>query len=127
MCDVTGAAVLDVPIDQSAPALARRFLRDSLCKVHAPLRLEDAELLVSELVTNGLKFGAPPIMLRVECEGDNGLRVHVRDASLAVPTPRSPEITEEGGRGLLLVDYISNDWGVSPLSDGKEVWFRLRD
>jgi hypothetical protein len=119
--------VLDVPIDAGAPGLARAFLRESICKVHAPLRLEDAELLVTELVTNGLKFGAPPIVLRVECEAEEGLRVHVRDASTAVPTPRNPDVHEEGGRGLLLVDYISNDWGVSPLSDGKEVWFRLRD
>jgi len=125
VCTVTQIAQLDLPLDMAAPAMAREFLRERHCAQHHSSVLPDAELLVSELVTNGLRHGAPPIQLRVECEGDGRLRVSVRDRSPRLPQVGVPQLTDEGGRGMQLVDYISEEWGAVPSQDGKEVWFRL--
>jgi anti-sigma regulatory factor (Ser/Thr protein kinase) len=84
-------------------------------------------LLVSEVVTNSVVHGGPPIIVAVDCETTTGLRVRVRDGSQDLPMPREADVWEEGGRGLGLVARLSDDWGVDPEpGDGKQVWFVLR-
>lgn len=86
------------------------------------------QLLVSELAANALLHGVPPISVRVECDGSEGLRVSVTDGNPpkpAVPREAGPEAGS--GRGIRRVDVISNRWGVHPRpGEGKEVWFQLR-
>ncbi len=125
MCDVTPNAEVLLPLDPAAASMARAFLRTSMCLVHHGERLDDAELLVTELVTNGVRHAAPPIVLRVECEGPTTLRALVRDGSPNLPQPRDAEPTALSGRGLTLVDYISSAWGVQTTENGKGIWFRL--
>lgn len=90
--------------------------------------LDDALLLISELVTNAVLHGGPPILLGIECDGDV-LRVRVRDGSPVVPSPRQAGPDAEGGRGMTLVELLTNTWGVTPVADehgaGKQVWFEL--
>jgi anti-sigma regulatory factor (Ser/Thr protein kinase) len=127
MCLSTARAECELPLEDSSPARARQFLRGATCAEHAGHVLEDAVLLVSEVVTNSVVHGGPPIIVAVDCESTTGLRVRVRDGNSALPKPRVAELWEEGGRGLSLLERLSADWGVDPEpGDGKEVWFVLR-
>lgn len=108
-----------------ASALARAFTRDSVCVEHHAAVLGEAQLLVSELVTNCVRYASSPIVLEISCDGSAGLQVRVRDSS-----PVAPQLTRvgpqaESGRGLALVDHISTDWGVQPTDAGKAIWFTL--
>lgn len=125
VCDVTPAAELNVPLDATAPSIARAFLRQTYCDAHHARVLDEAELLVSELITNGVKHGAPPITLRVTCDGTSGLRVAVRDGSPRPPQARDAGPEDDSGRGIALVDMLSTSWGVETSERGKTTWFTL--
>lgn len=125
MCQVTPRAERELPVSPEAPRLARDFLRSSTCVAHSSHVLEDAVLLVSELVTNSVKHGGPPVVVAIDCDGD-ALQVRVRDGSRHLPTPRTAAWDAESGRGLELVQSLSDAWGVEPDPDGKHVWFKVR-
>lgn len=125
MCQDTPRAELRLPLTHEAPSIARDFLRTTSCTTHHSGVLEDAVLLVSELVTNSVRHGGPPVVVAVDCDGD-GLQVRVRDGGSTMPEPRDATQSDETGRGLALVRTISADWGVDPEPDGKHVWFVLR-
>ncbi len=128
MCDATPRAELLLPADSISPTAAREWARLTGCQEHAVPLLNEALLLISELVTNAVLHGGPPILLAIECDGDL-LRVRVRDGSPAVPVPRVAGPDAEGGRGMTLVDLLTDTWGVVPVADehgiGKQVWFEL--
>jgi anti-sigma regulatory factor (Ser/Thr protein kinase) len=127
MCAVTPPAQIRLPNSVQAPATARAFLRGAACLTHHAQVLDEAELLVSELATNAVLHGAPPITVRVECDGSDGLRVSVTDGDPGPPQPQEAGLEDGSGRGIRLVDVISDRWGVHPRpGDGKEVWFQLR-
>ena len=127
MCSSTARGEYELPRDERSPALAREFLRRATCPEHAGHVLEDAVLLVSEVVTNSVVHGGPPIVVAVDCDSTTGLKVRVRDGSRELPMPRDADVLAEGGRGLGLVERLSDDWGVDPEpGDGKQVWFVLR-
>lgn len=115
-----------LPADVTAPRAARDFLADACCGSHRAEVVQEAQLLVSELVTNAVRYGAPPIELQVRCAGEDRLQVRVRDSERRAPRPRSPDPDAEGGRGLLLVDLVSDAWGHEYDEDGKAVWFTLK-
>jgi anti-sigma regulatory factor (Ser/Thr protein kinase) len=125
MCQDTPRAQRRLSPGREAPTQAREFLRAASCVSHHAEVLEDAVLLVSELVTNSVIHGGPPVIVAVDCDGD-ALQVRVRDGSPALPARRTAEQEAEGGRGLALVETLSSDWGVDPRPDGKNVWFVLR-
>ena len=129
MCEATARAEVLLPMQRTAPAQAREFARRSGCTDHALEVLDDALLLISELVTNSVLHGGPPIVLAIDCDG-GGLHVRVRDGAPAAPVPRVAGADAENGRGMSLVELISDTWGVAPVADqhglGKEVWFELR-
>lgn len=89
---------------------------------------DSAILLVSELVTNAIVHGAPPVELRV-CIPDDHLHVEVHDADreAAVHLPRAASLPHErmGGRGLRLVDSLSSRWGLDEDERGKWIWFEI--
>ncbi len=127
MCSVTPPAELTLPVDDRAPGMARKFLREMSCRTHHARVMDEAELLVSELVTNAVVHGAPPVTVSVECDGTEGLRVAVTDGSSRSPVPRVADPDDESGRGIYLVDVISERWGVAPGGgEGKAVWFTLK-
>jgi anti-sigma regulatory factor (Ser/Thr protein kinase) len=85
-----------------------------------------AELLVSELATNAIRYGSgDDFGLRVRVSGAV-LRVAVHDRNPVVPQPRHSAPAEEGGRGMQLVEALASDWGTDAGADGKTVWFDLR-
>ncbi|MFJ6718679.1 SpoIIE family protein phosphatase [Streptomyces sp. NPDC091259] len=78
------------------------------------------ELLVSELVTNAIRYGAPPIRLRLI--RDRTLICEVTDASSTSPHIRRALVTDEGGRGLFMVAQLAQLWGTRYHSRGKTIW-----
>ena len=126
MCQSTPRAESELPISREAPALAREFLRAASCTEHHNEVLEDAVLLVSELVTNSILHGGPPVVVAIDCDVES-LRVRVRDGSSELPAPREAKRVDVGGRGLAIVANLSDDWGVEKHGDdSKHVWFVLR-
>ncbi|MFJ8720461.1 ATP-binding protein [Streptomyces sp. NPDC093269] len=88
---------------------------------------DDEELLLSEIVTNGLVHGDSDVYVYVRKYPER-LRVEVRDSdphpAAAVTVPRE-EDQAEGGRGLVIVSALASAWGNSPSGRGKTVWFEL--
>jgi len=115
-----------LPMDPTAAKTARDFLSRMCCGRHERDTVDEAQLLVSELVGNAVRHGAPPIEVEVRCAGAESLLIRVRDAAGGEPTPRVADLDDEGGRGLALVDLLSDAWGIEPEEPGKAVWFRLR-
>jgi serine phosphatase RsbU (regulator of sigma subunit)/anti-sigma regulatory factor (Ser/Thr protein kinase) len=102
---------------------ARHFATQALRGVPEHL-VADAELVVSELVTNATLHGWPPIALSIT-RGGPGVRIEVEDCGHhlpMVPAQRSDAMT---GRGLSLVSALSTRWGVEPAPRGKMVWAEL--
>lgn len=113
--------------DAQAAGDARRFLAEVLCSVHATRVLDEAQLLVSELVGNAVRHGLPPIEVDVRCDGGELLEIRVRDSLEGRPRLKHVDLDAEGGRGIALVDLLSEQWGTEfdPEAGGKVVWFRL--
>jgi len=115
---------VDIPRDLRAPAAARRAV-DSLSGRVADDLLADVRLLVSELITNSVKYGGKEVVtLNIEVESRHRLRVQVIDHGAGfVPVARSRPITQAGGWGLHLVQRLSSRWGVH---EGRtHVWFEI--
>lgn len=105
---------------------ARRHARVQLQDVLDEDRLQDALLIVSELVTNAVLHGFPPGQLSLEVGADQ-IRVAVEDSSEALPVLRAHDDDAHRGRGIALVDALADRWGVDTNSAGqKQVWFELR-
>jgi anti-sigma regulatory factor (Ser/Thr protein kinase) len=111
--------------DPDAPRRARAFIRDVIVQWHLGAALADAELLVSEVVTNAVMHGGCD-RTEVIATVDGGLTVAVSDA---VSTPELSAGEQQpgnvGGWGLYLVDAIAQAWGVWATDSGKMVWFRI--
>ncbi|MFG2127116.1 SpoIIE family protein phosphatase [Streptomyces sp. NPDC048751] len=78
------------------------------------------ELVVSELVTNAIRYGRPPIELRLIL--DRNLICEVTDASGTSPHLRRARVFDEGGRGLMLVAQLTRSWGTRHTYRGKTIW-----
>lgn len=111
--------------DLSAVSQARRAVRAVLDRWELTPLMPDTELLVSELVTNALVHARSDTALTLAV-ADGILEVGVTDKAPGVPAPPADETNPaEGGRGLRLVELVSDEWGVVELPEGKQVWFRL--
>jgi anti-sigma regulatory factor (Ser/Thr protein kinase) len=119
--------LIELPPTPVAVAIARQFVSEHGSGLDPEL-VEDAELLVSELVTNAIKHGQPSILLRVRSEPP-GIGVEVHDAGPADPViaAEPPEENQRSGRGLRMVAALASAWGVDRPADGqgKIVWFTL--
>ncbi len=110
----------------ATPESARRLLRKDLEGWDGPEVVEDAVLLVSELVTNAIVHAhADPASVAIT-KSDEQVRVEVNDPSSGplVHTPKT-DPSVPGGFGLSIVDDVSDRWGVTSDADGKTVWFEL--
>jgi anti-sigma regulatory factor (Ser/Thr protein kinase) len=110
----------------TAPALARRHVEDALGDSLPPSCLQEITLLTSELATNVVEYsrGGPvevAVIAATECT-----RVEVtgpRRVGGSGPTMRTVGLDAVGGRGLFLVDSLSDRWGID--DDGSTVWFEF--
>ncbi|MEU1302096.1 ATP-binding SpoIIE family protein phosphatase [Streptomyces shenzhenensis] len=104
-----------------AAGQARRLARRTLHRWGLDALDEETELLVGEVVGNAVRFADGPITLRLL--RTDVLRCEVGDDSPLVPRLRHAQPSDEGGRGLFLVDQLALRWGATRLSTGKVVWF----
>lgn len=111
------------PCQPESVTAARHFVREAL-RAQARSVVEAAELMTSELATNVLRHAQSDFELTVHVTEDQ-VRVEVRDTGEGQPTLRSPDPHEHSGRGLRIVQALSDAWGITPTASGKLVWFTL--
>ncbi|GHD24823.1 SpoIIE family protein phosphatase [Streptomyces galbus] len=112
------------PGDPEALTHARHMIRAATRAWGARDRADEIELVADELITNALMHteGAAIVTLRVLSAADRRLRVEVEDSSSALPRRREAGESGVSGRGLLLVDLLTDVWGVEARGGGKCVW-----
>ncbi|MFJ9581974.1 SpoIIE family protein phosphatase [Streptomyces sp. NPDC101191] len=109
--------------EDAAPGRARRLARRALARWDLEELTDSVELLISEVVTNAVRYAERPVTLRLL--RTDVLRCEVGDDSPQLPRQRRARETDESGRGLFLVNRLARRWGATRLSGGKVVWFEL--
>lgn len=109
--------------EDAAPGRARRLARRALSRWGLEELSDSVELLISEVVTNAVRYAERPVTLRLL--RTDVLRCEVGDDSPQLPRQRRARDTDEGGRGLFLVNRLARRWGATRLSTGKVVWFEI--
>ncbi|MFG3250268.1 SpoIIE family protein phosphatase [Streptomyces sp. NPDC048187] len=110
----------DVPPDPVGVAATRRSVGEQLTEWGLDDTAFVTELVVSELVTNAIRYGEPPIQVRLIRH--TALICEVSDASSTSPHLRRAHAYDEGGRGLLLVAQLTQRWGSRQTDTGKTIW-----
>ncbi|MGW0613947.1 SpoIIE family protein phosphatase [Streptomyces sp. NPDC002788] len=113
-------AAWELPSDPAVVAEARRAATRQLAHWGLEELAFTTELVVSELVTNAIRYAAGTIRLRLIRE--RALVCEVFDGGATAPHLRHPRTTDEGGRGLLLVSQLTQRWGTRFVPDGKIIW-----
>ncbi|MDX2729833.1 MULTISPECIES: SpoIIE family protein phosphatase [unclassified Streptomyces] len=107
--------------ERTTPAVARTLVRDRLDGWNLDDETVQAtELIVSELVTNAVRYGTPPLQLRLIL--DRSLTCEVHDSSPVAPHLRHARTVDEGGRGLFIVSQLATHWGTRYDRHGKALW-----
>jgi len=114
----------EVPRDPSAVSPVRNAAAAKLSEWGLDGLAFTAELILSELITNAVRYGADPV--RVRLLHDRTLICEVSDGSSTSPHLRHAATTDEGGRGLYLVAQYAERWGTRYARRGKTIWAELR-
>jgi anti-sigma regulatory factor (Ser/Thr protein kinase) len=113
---------IELPRTPEAPFLARRALADLEGQID-PTVLPDVCLLVSELITNSVKYGDGPVRLELTAE-EGRVRAEIIDQGVGfTPVERSGDLDKVGGWGLHLVEQLTTDWGA--YEGSTHVWFEI--
>jgi anti-sigma regulatory factor (Ser/Thr protein kinase) len=104
---------------------ARRYVQEQLHGVSQDVS-DAVAVMTSELATNSIRHAGSDFEVGVE-RGPDTIRVEVTDRGSGAPTVRSPDATSPSGRGLFIVEQLSDSWGVDPARDrrSKTVWFTV--
>ncbi|WP_367318107.1 ATP-binding protein [Streptomyces sp. HUAS ZL42] len=102
--------------------LAKEFLTDLRV---SPTALDDALLIISELVTNAVLHALPPASLRVRCIQQHRLRIEVTDGGPRPTSPPRADQHEEHGRGMLIVAAMAVRYGTISRVSGSTCWAEL--
>ncbi|MBO8193579.1 SpoIIE family protein phosphatase [Streptomyces oryzae] len=113
----------DVPSDPEAVAPVRAACMSQLTEWGLEETAFTAELILSELITNAIRYGAPPVTVRLLC--DRYLTCEVSDSSSTAPHLRRATTVDEGGRGLFLIAQLAQHWGTRYTPEGKTIWAEL--
>jgi ABC-type branched-subunit amino acid transport system ATPase component len=114
----------DVPPDPAAVGLSRDRVTAQLEEWGLEDLVFTTELILSELITNAIRYAAGPIHVRLL--RDRSLICEVADTSSTSPHLRYAASTDEGGRGLFLVAQMSEHWGTRYTPEGKIIWVEQR-
>ncbi|MFJ8106151.1 SpoIIE family protein phosphatase [Streptomyces sp. NPDC096132] len=117
-------ATWDIPADPALVAPIRKQVVDQLGRWELSEASFTTELVVSELVTNAIRYGSHPIRLRLIHDAAT-LICEVSDTSHTAPHLRRAKTWDEGGRGLLLVAQLTQRWGSRHTAEGKTIWAEL--
>jgi anti-sigma regulatory factor (Ser/Thr protein kinase) len=118
---------LTLTADPRSIRMARGFLASIARDLDLPTdTISVAELALSEIVTNAVVHGLPPIVLHVDATTSR-LEVSVCDASPAQPRADQTRLDATGGRGLAIVAAVAGAWGCEsdPTGPGKRLWFSV--
>lgn len=107
----------------SSAGTARRVVEAFIREWGIEADIDVACLVVSELVTNAVRYGGVPICLHLD--GSKGLRIEVHDAVSQAPRVIQAAAEDLGGRGLAIVSSLANQWGFEVTGGGKCVWAEL--
>ncbi|MFD5595636.1 SpoIIE family protein phosphatase [Streptomyces griseorubiginosus] len=118
--DAGHVATWDLASDPAVVSEARAHACDQLAVWGLEELAFTTELVVSELVTNAIRYGKSPIQLRMILQ--SALTCEVSDASSTAPHLRRARVFDEGGRGLLLVAQLAEHWGTRHHREGKVIW-----
>src|SRR4051794_39044444 len=118
---------IGIPSDSADVAAVRGLAGHIGTILGVAVRRDHIELLTSELVSNAVRVDAGTVTASFRIVGD-GLRVEVHDNGGGWPIKARPHpLDENGGRGLLIVDALSDGWGADADPEhGTTVWFELR-
>lgn len=105
-------------------AEARRRISDALQLWGCDSLIPDAQLVVTELVTNAIVHTGSVSTVTIALT-DAILYIEVADSDPSPPKPQPFDLTREGGRGLLIVATLASAWGIEPNESGKKVWAEL--
>ncbi|MEV8566178.1 SpoIIE family protein phosphatase [Streptomyces sp. NPDC051322] len=118
--DAADVAEWEVPSDPSAVSRIRVDVTGKLAEWDLTEASFTTELILSELVTNAIRYATGPIGVRLV--RDRALICEVSDRSSTSPHLRQAATTDEGGRGLFLVSQFADRWGTRYTRDGKVIW-----
>ena len=107
-----------------APRAARRFVAQTLARFGSANRGIEAEIVVSELVSNAVIHAQTDLTVTLALSA-GAIRIEVRDQNRAPPSARSPSALSISGRGLPLIAALASSWGVNQFGDGKVVWAQI--
>ncbi|MFD7570990.1 SpoIIE family protein phosphatase [Streptomyces sp. NPDC059810] len=116
----TRTAAWDVAPDPSAVGQVRAAVARTMTEWGLEEESFTTELILSELVTNAIRYAAEPV--RVRLIRDRALICEVSDGSSTAPHLRRAATTDVGGRGLFLVAQFADRWGTRYTADGKVIW-----
>ncbi|MFJ3308235.1 SpoIIE family protein phosphatase [Streptomyces sp. NPDC086549] len=118
--DSRSVAAWSLPAEPVSAGRARELVADRLTDWGLEDLVFSTELVVSELVTNAVRYAEGPLLLRLI--RDRTLVCEVADASHTAPHPRHSADDDEGGRGLLIVARLVLRWGTRYSREGKSIW-----
>jgi serine/threonine-protein kinase RsbW len=120
---LSSSSVATVPRTATSSARLRSLLWTTFaCWSCDRDRLDDAALVLSELVGNAVRHAeGDTVQVRLR-RTDDVLRIAVHDHSAAGPAPRHASVDDESGRGMLIIEALSSRWGWEPNGHGKVVW-----
>lgn len=121
---VRHCAHLELPPTPSSVGAARRLVREQAAGLPAAV-VDVAQLLTSELVTNGVLHARTPLQVGVSVAADL-LLVSVADHGPGEPVRRERDLAATGGRGMEILAELADDYGVAKAGEGKSVWFVLK-
>lgn len=114
-----------IGVDPSEVAKARNMAARQLTDWGLDDVAFSVELVVSELVTNAIRYGGAPVCLRLLRDRDRTLICEVSDGGHTSPHLRRAGLDDEGGRGLFLVAQLTERWGTRYTRDGKTIWTEI--
>jgi anti-sigma regulatory factor (Ser/Thr protein kinase) len=117
-------ASCSIPADPAELAAARQFAQARLDEWGIPSLADSTKLVVSELATNAVLHGGSAPELSMKLDG-LVLRIEVRDTSAALPQVKPHSETATTGRGMVIVEALSSNWGAEADDSGKVVWCEL--
>jgi two-component sensor histidine kinase len=115
-------ALVHLRSDVASLREGRRFVARTLRDWDvAESRVEPVLLVANELVANAIVHACSAPVLSLEEQGDD-LLLRVSDDSQVAPVAQTPSVDAMGGRGLILVEALSDRWGIDVDGQGKSVW-----